>query len=410
MTSRHVAIAGAGIAGLTAALCLARKGLSVTIFESAERLEEVGAGLQLSPNAARILAGIGVLERMGANAVRPASVTLKNAAGLDTLAVVPLGQAAEERWGAPYVVAHRADLQRALLEAVEAVSGITLHRGTRVEDALVRNDGATLTVSQRGQSRLVDCDLLVAADGVWSRLRQLAGGRESHFTGYAAFRTVVSGRAMTDVATDAMGRDAVTAFLAPSFHMVAYPVRGGKDLNLVLVARSARIARGWANAADVSYLLDITREAASPLAETIRKAGAWTAWPLHTVDRSTPWRRGGGLVMIGDAAHAITPFAAQGAAMAIEDAAVLAELFAATRNGQAALSRFERVRKARVNRVARRGSLNRLAWHAGGPLAVARNFVLKLRPQSHLTADLDWLYGYDAEKDDRVRIAPAHKR
>ena len=399
MTSRHVAIAGAGIAGLTVALCLAQKGLTVSIFETAERLEEVGAGLQISPNAARVLARIGVLERMGTNAVRPSAITLKDAATLGTLASVPLGRAAEERWRAPYVVAHRADLQRALLDVAETVPAITLHRSTQVEDALVRDDGATLTVSKKGQSRLVDCSLLVGADGVWSRLRRLAGGRESSFTGYAAFRTVVSGRAMGDAAASAVGGDAVTAFLAPSFHMVAYPVRGGKDINLVLVARSAKIARGWANAADVAYLLEVTRGAAEPLADAIRKAGAWTSWPLHTVDRSTPWTRGGGLALIGDAAHAITPFAAQGAAMAIEDAAALAELFSGARNVPAALSRFERQRKARVERVARRGSFNRFAWHASGPVAVARNLVLKYRPQSRLMADLDWLYGHDAERE-----------
>ncbi|WP_163271447.1 FAD-dependent monooxygenase [Chelativorans alearense] len=396
MTGRRIAIAGAGIAGLTAALCFAAKGFSVAVFERAETLQEVGAGLQLSPNATRILARLGVLESLGRNAVRPRAILLKDAARLSTLAGVTLGQKAERRWQAPYLVAHRADLQKALLQRVRDNPAIRLELGTKVRDAALRDGGTVATVAKAGQAGEVACDLLIGADGVWSQLRACIGGRQSRFTGFAAFRAILRGGAASDQAVGTLAPDAVTAFLAPDFHLVAYPVSGGADLNLVLVTRSAEIGRGWANAADMAHLLAATRRAAPALSDIVRLAGAWTAWPIHEVQPGGPWTNAG-LALIGDAAHALSPYAAQGAAMAIEDAALLAELTAAGGDMPGALAAYERLRKPRLARVARRGAFNRFVWHAGGPVALARDVALRLKSEESLAADLDWLYSYDVE-------------
>jgi len=389
-------VAGAGIAGLTAALALAAKGFSVVVLERAEKLEEVGAGLQLSPNATRILHQLGVLDDLQKDAVRPDAIVLKDATSLAVLAKVPLRPAAEERWGAPYLVAHRADLQRVLVEKVEQTPEITLRTGAELIGTDFSSRGVTARVREQEGEREDEGDLLVGADGVWSSLRQLTGGKPSHFTGYVAYRAVVP-----RPVEDALTPNAVTAFLSPDFHLIAYPVRGGTATNLVVVARSAEIRRGWANVADMVHLLRVTTRAAPALSAVIHKAGAWTAWPVHATAGGGRWIDPRGLVLIGDAAHALTPYAAQGAAMAIEDAAALAALLAGRDSVAEALAAFESLRKPRLDKVARRGDFNRFVWHAGGPVAVARNFALKLRSEQRLAADLDWLYGYDAARVER---------
>ncbi|WP_011580456.1 MULTISPECIES: FAD-dependent monooxygenase [Chelativorans] len=387
---RKVLVAGAGIAGLTAALAFAAKGFSVVVFERAEKLEEVGAGLQLSPNATRILHSLGVLDDLERYAVRPEAILLKDAANLSIQAKVPLGSAAEMRWRAPYLVIHRADLQRVLVERVQQIPEVTLRTGAELRDAHFRPGGVTALVQEQERQHEVEGDLLVGADGVWSGLRQLTGGKPSNFTGYVAYRAVISHPIKAVLAPNA-----VTAFLSPDFHLISYPLRGGAVTNLVLVARGEEVGRGWANAADTDHLLGKTVKAAPALSALIREAGAWTAWPIHEVQSESRWIDPRGLALIGDAAHALSPYAAQGAAMAIEDAATLAALVAGG-NQPAALAAFEHRRKRRMLRVARRGEFNRFVWHAGGLIARARNLVLRLKSESSLAADLDWLYGYDA--------------
>ena len=389
-------VAGAGIAGLTAALALAAKGFAVTVFEKAEDLQEAGAGLQLSPNATRVLRSLGVLDHLEKEAVRPQAVILKDAASLAKLARVPLGPSAEERWGAPYLVAHRADLQGALLRTLQRFPSIKLITGAEICGAEFTGSGVMVEIREQGGTRRVEGDLLVAADGVWSKLRELVGGPASHFTGYIAYRAI-----LTHSSHGALSPGAVNAFLSPGFHLVAYPLRGGAATNLVAVTRGAEIARGWSNTVDTDHLLKKMEGAAPALLDLIRDSGRWTAWPIYAAAEGGPWVDRQGLVLIGDAAHALTPYAAQGAAMAIEDAGALATLLVTRESLPEALTAFERTRKARVQKVIRRGNFNRLVWHAGGVVAFARNLALKLKSQQSLAADLDWLYAYDAEKEER---------
>jgi len=396
MAGDRIAVAGAGIAGLTAALALARKGFSVTIFERAERLEEIGAGLQLSPNATRILRSLGVLDRLEKDAVKPEAVVLKDAASLSILARVPLSQTAASRWGDSYIVAHRADLQKALLSSITDEPSITLKTGVEVH-GVTFGSGVAVRIKEGGHEHEVPCRLLIGADGVWSGLRPLAGGGLSRFTGHVAFRTVLRGDAAGRIGGDILSRKTVTAFLAPGFHLVAYPLRAGAEINLVAVTKGPDIPRGWAGKADTALLLKQAESGAPALAALLREATPWTAWPVHAVSRNSPWIHPGGLALVGDAAHAVTPYAAQGAAMAIEDAAALAALAARENDMAAMLRSFERIRKPRVERVAARGDFNRMVWHAAGPLAFARNLVLRLKSSESLASDLDWLYGYDAE-------------
>lgn len=396
--SRNVVVAGAGIAGLSAALAFARRGWQVRLFEQARKFETVGAGIQLSPNATRILARLGVLGLLSPHSTRPPAALLKDAATLRLLARVPLGEIAERRWGAPYLVVHRADLQAALLEAARREPAIALVTDAHVAGA--RTDGPDVAVAVRsgGSTREERTGLAVGADGVWSTLRPLLGGDAgSRFSGELAWRTTVEASSEAGRAFSALTSvDCVTTFLHAGFHMVAYPVRAGAAFNLVAFTPGKSQGNDWAGRADKAELARAMRGTDRALRDLVEKAGHWTLWPVNTVDARRSWTLWGRLALIGDAAHAMTPFAAQGAAMAIEDAETLAD-FAAGAPGDlaAALARWQALRQQRVARVARRGALNRLAWHAAGPVAVARNLVFKARPPLRLAADLDWLYGWD---------------
>ncbi|MER9406142.1 FAD-dependent monooxygenase [Mesorhizobium caraganae] len=401
--SRQVIIAGAGVAGLTAALAFAERGYAVRLFEQASRLEATGAGIQLSPNATRILRKLGVLERLLPAALRPEAVVLKDAGTLRELARVPLGQAAEARWQAPYLVAHRADLQAALLAQVAERPGIELVMGARVNSIAVNASDVAVTAEADGRVIEASGRLLVGADGVWSSVRaQLAGFGKSRFLGELAWRATVAAESAAGEAFTAIGAaDCVTTFLHPGFHMVAYPVSNGRAFNLAAFTKGERIAEGWSGHADPAVLDGATRGTAPCLARLVALAGPWTAFPIHTVVQQR-WTSPQGIALIGDAAHAMTPFAAQGAAMAIEDAVMLADVIADFPADPArSLHIWENLRRPRVAKAARRGAVNRLAWHAAGPVAVARNLFLAMRSPDKLAADLDWLYGWEPQKINR---------
>lgn len=389
----RIAIAGAGIAGLTCALAFAARGFDVTVFERSPLLEEVGAGLQLSPNATHILARLGVLPRLAGFAVKPETIDLLRADSLRKVASVELGHAAERRWGAPYLTIHRADLQQALAEAVADNPAISLQTGVTV---LGCDAPGRLRIARVGgdEQVLSDFSLVIAADGVWSTLRrQMRGKAPSRYSGYMAWRAVIDPAAHRDLWMPPLDR--VTTFLARRFHLVAYPLRGGRLLNLVALARNPAAAEQWANASDSEQLSRLMRGADRALPALVRAAGAWTTWPLHEVEPESPWVSPEGVVLIGDAAHAMTPFAAQGAAMAIEDAAVLADAVARFSGDRVeALRHYEESRIPRVRKAARRGAFNRFAWNAAGPVALGRDVVLSLRSPQSLAGDMDWLYGW----------------
>lgn len=406
--SRPVVIAGGGIAGLTAALAFAQRGFAVEIYEQAPRLETVGAGIQLSPNATRILASLDVLERLLPMAVRPEAVALKDAASLKERARVPLGAFAEQRWQAPYLTAHRADVQAALVARVAETAGIRLITGATLTDIGTSPENLVGTFDQEGTEVRPIGSLLIGADGVWSKVRELPGlAGKSRFTGELAWRITIAADSTAGRTFASVGAaGCVTAFLHSGFHLIAYPVSAGAAINLVAFTKGERIAEGWSGHADPAILTGALKGAAPALERLIAEAGTWLAWPLHAVDQKQSWTLPQGVALIGDAAHAMTPFAAQGAGMAIEDAATLAACIAESPASIAhALATWEQQRKPRVAKVARRGALNHLAWHATGPVALARNLVLALRPQHRLASDLDWLYGWHMPDTGAARKA-----
>ena len=396
---RQIVIAGAGIAGLTAAIAFAMRGFSVRLYEQAPELEEAGAGLQLSPNATRLLDSLGVLDFLRPAAVRPDRIELRGGRDGKPIASIPLGSEAEDRWGAPYLVVHRADLQSALVARAAREHDIKLVKGARVADAALHARGATVSIDRGGRIDEVSCLLLVGADGVRSGVRGLGrGARADRPTGHVAWRTTIRHDSRTGEALSGlMPDDAVTVFLHPRFHLVAYPIRAGTALNLVVITKGDE-GMERAAGADPAPLAKAMRRLRGPLASLAQDAAPWTLWPISAVDERIAWTGAQGVALVGDAAHAMTPFAAQGAAMAIEDAVILADLVAGRPGDIAgALAAYEAIRRPRVKRVASRGRFNHFVWHARFPVSFGRNIVLKLREKS-LAADLDWLYGYDARR------------
>ncbi|WP_377299397.1 FAD-dependent monooxygenase [Rhizobium sp. SGZ-381] len=386
MAITHAVIVGAGMAGLTTALALAARGIRSDIIEQAPHLAEVGAGLQISPNASRILARLGVLADLEAVWTEPERIAISSGKSLRQLAHVPAGRFARERWRAPYGVMHRATLQRGLQAAVDKNPLCRLHLGIRIgadwRQSIASVVGATP-------------DVTIGADGVWSRMREeIANAPEPDFSRNVAWRFTVP----TEKAPAFLMPQAVTAYVGPSCHLVCYPLREAGGFNVVAIASGVSPGETWEVHASLEQKRMLLRQFKGwhpQILSLLTGMESGKFWPLYQVSDGR-WHNGRDVVLVGDAAHAMMPFAAQGAAMAIEDGWELAARLAMTPVLADALSTYESVRRARIARVRNRGAFNRFAYHVRGPLRLGRDMVLALRPPQALAADLDWLYGYDA--------------
>jgi salicylate hydroxylase len=394
--TRTVLIAGAGIGGLTAALALAAKGFRVVILEMAQRLEEAGAGLQLSPNASRILIELGLEQRLMNCAVTPDAVSIASARSGGEIARLPLGESANPRSGAPYWVLHRADLQAALQARVEETSKIELRLGWQFENAVMYADGVTVTARSGGTRQQEQALALIGADGVWSAVRQRLFPRiQPQFSGLVAWRgTFEAARLPGEVASSR-----VQLWMGRNAHLVAYPISAGRSINLVAIMPEAFDRPGWSAPGDPTEINSRFTQARwpAPARNMIGAVDEWRKWPLFTVPDSGPWSAGA-TTLLGDAAHAMLPFAAQGAAMAIEDAAVLAKCLAGTADSAipSALQRYAGLRRARVARVQRLAQVNGKIYHLGSLAALARDVFIRRLGAERIMARQHWIYDWRA--------------
>jgi salicylate hydroxylase len=389
--SRNVIVAGAGIGGLSAALMLAQSGFRVTLLEQTERLSDTGAGIQLSPNATRLLIALGLGERLRANAFAPEAVAIKTASG-GSIARIPLGSEAERRYSAPYWAIHRGDLQAALVEAVRANPNIVLKLGTKVEDFVLHANGLSVAC-RRGSAAADEHGIaLVGADGLWSDLRARLGQPAPQFRQRTAWRALVA----ADAVDEEFRAPDVQLWLGPNAHLVHYPVKGGRLINIVAIVSDTWAAPGWnAEGARDELLAHYSQwHWALPVREFLAVPESWRKWALYEVPPFSPWGDGP-VTLLGDAAHPMLPFLAQGAAMAIEDAAVLADKLAHDPdNPAAAMRRYERARRRRTARVQRAARNNGRAYHLTASEALARNLILRLAGGKLLLRRYNWLYDW----------------
>lgn len=394
--NKQVLVAGGGIGGLAAALGAARAGWDVRLYERAAQFSEVGAGVQLGPNAVRRLQAWGLQRPLQAVAAFPDQLQVRSALRGHTLATMALGAAAVQRYGAAYATIHRADLHGLLLEALQDYPAVQLNPGCAIEHHA--EEGGFIQV-RTSAGKAVEGDALVGADGLWSRTRQqLLGDGLPRFSGHLAYRALVPQAALPP----ALRSTQVTAWLGPRLHAVHYPVRRGELLNLVVIVHGTapQDLEGWdhaANAAGLDHALAGTCTALQDMVRSVAAAGCgWRLWPLNI---RPPVAHAGqmaqGLVaLLGDAAHPMPPYLAQGAGMAIEDAAQLQRALAMhdlevpLRLRRYALNRWER-----AARVQARSLRNGRIFHATGPVRWGRDVAMRLLGPRLL--DVPWLYRGD---------------
>jgi salicylate hydroxylase len=395
--SRTIFVAGAGIGGLTASLALAGQGFRVVVLEKAERLEEAGAGLQLSPNASRVLIGLGLRPRLAAQAVVPDAISIMSARSGGEIARLPLGEAATARADAPYWVVHRADLQAALQAEVNDNPDIELRLDCQFEDVVGHARGLTV-VQRRGATRHQELALaLVGADGIWSTVRQdLFPEVRPKFSGLIAWRGTLE---TTQLPREYASRR-VQLWMGPNAHLVAYPISGARQINVVAVVPGTWNRPGWSAPGDVSEIQNVFASSPwpAPARMLVGTVDDWRKWALFTVPGGGQWTNGA-TALLGDAAHAMLPFAAQGAGMAIEDAAVLAKCLGETQNKDgppvtAALQRYARLRRSRVARLQRTAQAAGRTYHLTGPAAYARDLVIRAMGGRRLLARQNWIYDW----------------
>jgi salicylate hydroxylase len=397
--SRTIIVAGAGIGGLTASLALARQGFRVIVLEKAERLEEAGAGIQLSPNASRVLVELGLQPRLALRAVTPDAISLMSARSGGEIIRLPLDDAAMFQPDAPYWVVHRADLQAALQAHVNDSPNIELRLGCQFEDVGTHAKG--LTVIQRsGAARREElAAALVGADGIWSAVRHhLFPEVQPIFSGLIAWRGTLDA---TQLPREYTSRR-VQLWMGPNAHLVAYPISGARQINVVAVVPGNWNRPGWSAPGEPNEIkggFASARWHAAPRM-LIGAVDGWRKWALFTVPDGAEWAEGA-TALLGDAVHAMLPFAAQGAAMAIEDAAVLAKCLGETQieggpTIPAALKRYERLRRPRVARLQRAARQAGRIYHLPGPLAVARDLVIKRIGPKRMLARQHWIYDWRA--------------
>jgi len=391
--SRSVMIAGAGIGGLTAALAIAQHGFGVALFDLAVKLEEIGTGIQLSPNASRILIGLGLGKQLQRHVVAPEELRILDARTARVLVRAPLGASAEQRYGAPYWVIHRGDLQAVLIEAVRAQPGAIFHLGTKVDGFTFDTNGVTISARSAGRDFEDRGAALIAADGLWSTLRRSLGHwREPRFARHSAWRAV----AQAEAVAPELRVPAIHLWLGSGAHLVHYPVRGGRLINIVAIIRDDWRDVGWSASGERAEIL--ARFASSvwsaPARAIVAAPRDWQKWALFDRAPLAYWGKGA-VTLLGDAAHPMLPYLAQGAAMAIEDAVVLAQRLAEMRADPAgAMRRYEGQRRARTARAQRAARRNGEVYQLGGPAGFMRNVALTAIGGKRLVARYDWLYGW----------------
>jgi salicylate hydroxylase len=395
----RIAVVGAGIGGLTVAAALARNGLRCHVFEQAHLLGEIGAGIQLAPNATRLLHRLGLEDQLRAVAVRPCAIEMRRWEDNSVLRRTPLGEQCEHYFGAPYYTVHRADLHRCLLEGLP--QGI-LHLGLRCTGVQERPGDVQL---QFADGSSATADLVVGADGIHSRVRDLLVRDEPRYSGQSIYRALVPAKRVRFL----LDEPKVVLWLGPGKHCVSYPVSANDRISLAATVPDPHWgAESWSAQGRTEDLAEAYTDWNSEVRALTSAPDTVSRWALHDRDSAPQWSTDR-TTLIGDAAHPMLPFFAQGANQAIEDAVALAACLrdADHPDGIApALTRWEAAREPRTSKVHQISRANTTALHLpDGDTQRRRDHALAARAT---LADQAWIYGYDAEAAVRTVTASVH--
>jgi salicylate hydroxylase len=385
-----VLVAGGGIGGLAAALALARRGLPVRVLEQSAKIGEIGAGIQLGPNAFSAFDALGVGEAARSRGVYVDQLIMMDAVDESEVASMPTGEQFRARFGNPYAVSHRADVHLSLLEGVQHDAAIELLTHTRVDR--VEQDGAGVTVVD-GEGRRHRGVALIGCDGVKSAVRQQFVGDPVRVSGHVVYRAVADAR---DFPPD-LKLNAPCLWAGPDCHLVHYPLRGGEQYNVVVTFHSRDHEEWGVTEGSRDEVLSYFRGIGPRPRRLLDLPKSWRRWATADREPIGQWSFGR-VTLLGDAAHPMMQYLAQGACMALEDAATLgAALDAEGGDYERAFARYERSRVARTARVVLWTREMGRIYHAKGVERLVRNDLWKGRsPQRHYDA-LEWLYGWKVE-------------
>ena len=383
-----VGIAGGGIGGLTAALSLLQRGFEVHVYEQAREFAEVGAGIQVSPNASRILHRIGLADALAGMGVRPLAWRQRRWDDGRTLLHTPLADVVVEVFGFPHYQTHRADLLAAL---VRELPGDRLHVSHRLIGLDDRGDRVSLAF-ENGET--AEVDVLIGADGIHSTVQRLLFGEQSpHFTGCVAYRGLIPAERVADLEIAVESQ----VWMGPGRHFVHYYVQGERLLNWVaLVEQDTWQRESWTDRGEVADALAAYEGWHRQIRRIIESVDETFIWALFDRAPLTRWSRGR-VTLLGDACHPMLPFMAQGAAQAIEDGAALAACLAGTSSVEAALRQYESVRLPRASKIQAMSAQNKVRFHLpDGPEQEERDRQMATQSTDWSINAVAWIYGHDA--------------
>jgi 3-hydroxybenzoate 6-monooxygenase len=385
-TPLNLIVAGGGIGGLAAAYVLGRAGHHVTVLEQAGTFGEIGAGIQLGPNIFKMFEYLGLTDAVSRVAFFPPGLGMKDVRTGETVIRVPLGETARSAYGYPYGVIYRVDLHQVFLDACKALPNVALRTSSKVES--FEQDAAQVTVRLAG-GEVVRGDGLVGADGLWSRIREMVvGDGKPRVSGHIAYRAVLK---REDV-PEHLWNDDVLLWGGEKTHLVHYPLRRGELFNLVAVFHSNKYDEGWNTFGDTAELNERFSQAVPQVKELLGKIETWKMWVLCDREPVKNWsdRR---VTLLGDAAHPMLQYLAQGAGQAIEDAVVLGEALRLTQgNVSEAFQKYQQARYLRTGRVQLTARFYGDIYHAAGVQRELRNQLFQSGTESTGFAGLKWMY------------------
>src|SRR5882672_4951266 len=380
--AKPIVIAGGGIGGLSAALALAKRGMPSLVLEQAAEFKEVGAGIQLGPNCWRALRELGVEDAAKKIAVFPEALVMMDSISSEQVVSIPLG-GFEKRFGAPYALAHRADLLHVFLDACKAEAKITLETSRHVKS--FADDGENVHVAT-SEGHVYDTPAFIGADGLWSTVRgQLIGDGRPRVSGHISYRSVLRAEDVPEY----LRRWEMVLWAGPKCHMVHYPLRGGELFNLVATFHSNRYEEGWNSYGDPAELHERFGGTCDDVKLMLRKIAEWRMWVLCDREPIKQWSKGR-VTLLGDAAHPMLQYLAQGAGMALEDSLCLAKCLDDADSVEAAFAAFPLLRYLRTGRVQLAARLYGEFYHADGVRRELRNAFVKNASYEALA----WLYEY----------------